>query len=113
MATTNFEILEASYDDGAFKKRPNDLQRIYFRASTITAWEIIEVIESRAELGVTGEAIALQMGCNYNTVNVFLRWLVDKKMVEFETPKGDHDQPMQARVYRLTPAALRRWKVKA
>ena len=101
MASIDLEILEAAYKDGAFYKPPNVLQNAYFRASVISAWEVINIIQSRAELGIEGEAIALEMGRNYNTVNTFLRWLVDKNLIEFETPKGDQDQPTQARIYRI------------
>ena len=101
MANIDLEILEAAYKDGVFKKPLSDLQNIYFRASVISAWEIIKIIQSRLEIGIEGESIAQEMRMNYNTIKYYLRWMVDRNLIEFETPKGDQDQPTQARIYRI------------
>lgn len=102
MANIDLDILESAYQDGVFKKPPNKEQNIYFRASIITAWEIIDIIKSRADMGIESSAIGLEMGMNRNTVRVFLRWLVEKHLIQFETPKGNNIQPMQSRIYRTS-----------
>ena len=101
MASLNSKVLDASFKAGVFKKPPNASQKIYFRASVITAWKILDIIKSRSVLGIEGEEVALKMKRHPNTINTFLRWLVENDLIEFETPKGDHDQPMQARIYRI------------
>lgn len=101
MANIDLDILDAAYEDGAFKKPLSYQQNIYFRASVISAWEIIEIIQSRVEMGIEGESIAQEMGMHYNTIKYYLRWMVEKKLIEFETPKGNQDQPMQSRIYRM------------
>lgn len=100
MASPISKVLDASFKDGAFKKRPNASQKIFFRSSVITAWEILDIIKARSKLGIEGEEVASKMKLHPNTINTFLRWLVEKNLIEFETPKGDHDQPMPPRVYR-------------
>jgi hypothetical protein len=99
MASIDLEILESAYKDGAFKTPPNPLQNAYFRASVITAWEVIDIIQSRAELGIGGETIAVEMGINHNTVKVFLRWLLEKEIIEEQIVKND-PLPMP-RIYRI------------
>jgi transcription initiation factor IIE alpha subunit len=101
MATIDLDILDAAYEDGVFKKPLTDRQNRYVRASVMSAWEIIKIIQSRLEMGIEGGAIAQEMGMHYNTVKYYLRWMVEKKLIEFETPKGDQDQPMQSRIYRI------------
>ena len=104
MANIDREVLNAAYEDGAFYKPPNALQNSYFRASIITAWEIIDIIKSRSEIGIESETISTEMDVNINTIRYFLRWLTEKNLIEFETPKGDQDRPMQSRIYRIKKA---------
>lgn len=104
MANIDLYILETAYEDGVFEKPPSDRQNIYFRASVISAWEILKIIQLRSELGIEGELIAKEMKMHYNTIKYYLRWMVDKKLIEYETPKGDQEQPMQARIYRIVEA---------
>jgi response regulator of citrate/malate metabolism len=100
MASIDIKILEAAYQDGLFKQPPTDRQNIYLRASVMSAWEIIEIIQARLEIGIEGEEIAKEMRMNHETIKWYLRWLVEKNLIEFETPKGDQSKPTQSRVYR-------------
>ncbi len=99
MANIDLKILEAAYKDGVFSKSPNDRQRLYLKASVISAWDILELIKYRRELGIEGNQIAEELDLNINTINTFLRWLTGKKLIEFETPKGDQAEPKKARIY--------------
>jgi hypothetical protein len=101
MASIDTEILESAYKDGAFKNSPNEYQANYFRSSVITAWEVINVIAESKERGIERAAIAKKMRMNPNTVGYFVRWLLDKKIIQAESPKGDEIIPMYNVVYRI------------
>lgn len=85
MAEINTNILDAAYEENLFKSRPTDRQFIYLSASIYTAWEILDLIESRSDIGIESQGIADKLGLNQNTVKIYLRWLMAKELIEIES----------------------------
>jgi response regulator of citrate/malate metabolism len=84
MATLDLEILNAAEHDGVFAKPLNRNQERYCHRSIRTAWRIMNLIESRAEIGIGPQELSKALRLNHNTVKMYLRWFREVRLVEWE-----------------------------
>jgi hypothetical protein len=87
MASISLHILEKGFDDGWFSVELTENEKAYTASSILTVWEILDVIKERGSLGIDTMSIAESVGLHRNTVAIYLRWIVDKKLVTVEREK--------------------------
>lgn len=81
MAVINPKILNAAYADGFFDSPLSDDEKLYLHQSILTAWQIIQVIESSGIDGLELDQIAQRCQTHKNTIKIYCRWLRSKRLI--------------------------------
>lgn len=70
------------------------MRSLYLKPSVVTAIEMLTLIKKHRASGLECGEIAEKMTLNYATVNPFLSWLKDVKLVEAVIQTNEKGQPV-------------------
>lgn len=82
MATINFDVLDAAFNDRLIPKRltPNEMH--YLNNSVLTANEVYWTIAE--DEGLDFEQLESRLRLSKNTLKMYTRWMLDKRIIYAE-----------------------------